>query len=131
MDILVGLSERVRPALIHAFRTSIEASLALEVRFDKMHAYIADMEAARLKTPPDIEWPELDGHHGIPVLNVPLGSPGYAVAVREAWGRLYAATASRHLNHADARVMEPEAEPESGSQKEMTAFLYQANNFRF
>eukprot|EP00873_Tetraselmis_striata_P012447 jgi/Tetstr1/432711/TSEL_022078.t1 len=54
-----------------------EASVGLEVRFDKMHAYSADMEAARREASADIEWPELDGHHGIPVLNVPLGSPGY------------------------------------------------------
>eukprot|EP00873_Tetraselmis_striata_P012042 jgi/Tetstr1/432306/TSEL_021707.t1 len=57
------------------FRTSIKASVGLEVLFDKMHAYIADMEAVRRETPADIEWSELDGHHGIPVLNVPLGSP--------------------------------------------------------
>eukprot|EP00873_Tetraselmis_striata_P007399 jgi/Tetstr1/427663/TSEL_017788.t1 len=44
-----------------------------------MHAYIADMEAARREAPADIvEWPELDGHHGmIRVLNVPLGVPRY------------------------------------------------------
>eukprot|EP00873_Tetraselmis_striata_P004651 jgi/Tetstr1/424915/TSEL_015409.t1 len=45
-----------------------------------MHAYIADMEAARREAPVDIESPELDGHHGIPVLNVPLGSPEYVHA---------------------------------------------------
>eukprot|EP00873_Tetraselmis_striata_P044075 jgi/Tetstr1/464339/TSEL_009135.t1 len=44
--ILVGLPEHVWPAL-HAFRTSIKASVGLEVRFDKMQAYNADMEAAR------------------------------------------------------------------------------------
>eukprot|EP00873_Tetraselmis_striata_P026824 jgi/Tetstr1/447088/TSEL_034526.t1 len=44
--VLVGLPEHVWPAL-HAFRTSIKASVGLEVRFDKMHAYSADMEAAR------------------------------------------------------------------------------------
>eukprot|EP00873_Tetraselmis_striata_P003688 jgi/Tetstr1/423952/TSEL_014563.t1 len=57
-----------------------EASVGLEVRFDKMQAYIADMEAARREAPADIEWPELDGHHGIAVLNVPLGSPEYVQA---------------------------------------------------
>eukprot|EP00873_Tetraselmis_striata_P022295 jgi/Tetstr1/442559/TSEL_030657.t1 len=71
---LVGLPEHVWPAL-HAFRTSIKASVGLEVRFDKMQAYSADMEAAQREAPADIEWPELDGHHGIAVLNVPLGSP--------------------------------------------------------
>eukprot|EP00873_Tetraselmis_striata_P021363 jgi/Tetstr1/441627/TSEL_029854.t1 len=76
---LVGLPEHVWPAL-HAFRTSIKASVGLEVRFDKMQAYIADMEAARREAPADIEWPELDGHHGIAVLNVPLGSPEYVQA---------------------------------------------------
>eukprot|EP00873_Tetraselmis_striata_P020525 jgi/Tetstr1/440789/TSEL_029097.t2 len=77
---LVGLLEHVWPAL-HAFRTSIKASVGLEVRFDKMHAYNADMEAARREAPADIEWPELDGHHGIPVLNnVPLGSSEYVQA---------------------------------------------------
>eukprot|EP00873_Tetraselmis_striata_P007322 jgi/Tetstr1/427586/TSEL_017711.t1 len=76
---LVGLPEHVWPAL-HAFRTSIKASVGLEVRFDKMQAYIEDMEAARREAPADIEWPELDGHHGIAVLNVPLGSPEYVHA---------------------------------------------------
>eukprot|EP00873_Tetraselmis_striata_P008331 jgi/Tetstr1/428595/TSEL_018587.t1 len=76
---LVGLPEHVWPAL-HAFRTSIKASVGLEVRFDKMQAYSADMEAARREAPADIEWPELDGHHGIAVLNVPLGSPEYVQA---------------------------------------------------
>eukprot|EP00873_Tetraselmis_striata_P011962 jgi/Tetstr1/432226/TSEL_021682.t1 len=77
---LVGLLEHVLPAL-HAFRTtSIKASVGLEVRFDKMHACIADMEAAWREAPADIEWPEPDGHHGIPVLNMPLGSPGYVHA---------------------------------------------------
>eukprot|EP00873_Tetraselmis_striata_P027485 jgi/Tetstr1/447749/TSEL_035082.t1 len=71
---VVGLPEHVWPAL-HAFRTSIKASVGLEVRFDKTPAYSADMGAARCEAPADIEWPELDGHHGIPVLNVPLGSP--------------------------------------------------------
>eukprot|EP00873_Tetraselmis_striata_P041379 jgi/Tetstr1/461643/TSEL_006743.t1 len=76
---LGGLPEHVWPAL-HAFRTSIKASVGLEVRFDKMQAYNADMEAARREAPADIEWPELDGHHGIAVLNVPLGSPEYVQA---------------------------------------------------
>eukprot|EP00873_Tetraselmis_striata_P019595 jgi/Tetstr1/439859/TSEL_028270.t1 len=76
---LVGLPEHFWPAL-HAFRTSIKASVGLEVRFDKMQAYIADMEVARREAPADIEWPELDGHHGIAVLNVPLGSPKYVHA---------------------------------------------------
>eukprot|EP00873_Tetraselmis_striata_P042840 jgi/Tetstr1/463104/TSEL_008038.t1 len=57
----------------------------LEVRFDKMQAYIVDMEAARREAPADIEWPELDGHHGIAVLNVPLGSQEYVQAYMIAW----------------------------------------------
>eukprot|EP00873_Tetraselmis_striata_P006851 jgi/Tetstr1/427115/TSEL_017318.t1 len=76
---LVGFPEHVWPAL-HAFCTSITASVGLEVRFDKMQAYSVDMEAARREAPADIEWPELDGHHGIAVLNVPLGSPEYVQA---------------------------------------------------
>eukprot|EP00873_Tetraselmis_striata_P021698 jgi/Tetstr1/441962/TSEL_030167.t1 len=76
---MVGLPEHVWPAL-HAFRTSIKASVGLEVHFDKMQAYNADMEAARRGAPAEIEWPELDGHHGIAVLNVPLGSPEYVHA---------------------------------------------------
>eukprot|EP00873_Tetraselmis_striata_P000366 jgi/Tetstr1/420630/TSEL_011718.t1 len=76
---LVGRPEHVWPAL-HAFRTPIKASVGLEVRIDKMHAYIADMEAARREAPADMEWPEVDGHHGMPVLNVPLGSPEYVHA---------------------------------------------------
>eukprot|EP00873_Tetraselmis_striata_P033606 jgi/Tetstr1/453870/TSEL_040792.t1 len=44
---LMGLPEHVWPAL-NAFRTSMKASVGLEVRFVKMRAYyIADMEAAR------------------------------------------------------------------------------------
>eukprot|EP00873_Tetraselmis_striata_P026194 jgi/Tetstr1/446458/TSEL_033999.t1 len=77
----VGLPAHVRAAL-HAFRTSITASVGLEVRFNKMHAYMADMEAARREAPVDIHRVSraLDGHHGIPVLNVPLGSAGYVHA---------------------------------------------------
>eukprot|EP00873_Tetraselmis_striata_P020665 jgi/Tetstr1/440929/TSEL_029198.t1 len=59
---------------------SAPASVGLEVRFDKVHAYIADMEAARREALANIEWPELDGHQGIPVLNMPLGSLGYVHA---------------------------------------------------
>eukprot|EP00873_Tetraselmis_striata_P026403 jgi/Tetstr1/446667/TSEL_034188.t1 len=71
------MPEHVWPAL-HVFRTTIKASVGLDVRFDKMHAYSrADMEAARRDAPADIEWPELEGHHGIRFLNVPLRSPGY------------------------------------------------------
>eukprot|EP00873_Tetraselmis_striata_P038935 jgi/Tetstr1/459199/TSEL_004643.t1 len=76
---LVGLPEHVWPAL-HAFHTSIKASVGLEVRFDKMHSSSADMEAARREAPADIEWPEIDGHHGILVFNVPLGLPEYVQA---------------------------------------------------
>eukprot|EP00873_Tetraselmis_striata_P041271 jgi/Tetstr1/461535/TSEL_006641.t1 len=49
--------------------------------------------------------------------------------MREAWGRLQAAIAG-HLGDADARQMEREVEAASGSQKELTAFLDQANNSR-
>eukprot|EP00873_Tetraselmis_striata_P024528 jgi/Tetstr1/444792/TSEL_032640.t1 len=71
---LADLPEHVWPAL-HAFRTSIKAQVGLEVRFDKMQAYNADMEAARREAPADIECPEFC--FGIAVLNVPLGSPEY------------------------------------------------------
>eukprot|EP00873_Tetraselmis_striata_P027653 jgi/Tetstr1/447917/TSEL_035225.t1 len=63
-------------------------------------------------------------------LNDAHGSDSYAAEMCEAWGRLQAATAS-HLGDADARVMEREVvEAASGSQKELTAFLDQANNSR-
>eukprot|EP00873_Tetraselmis_striata_P044806 jgi/Tetstr1/465070/TSEL_009798.t1 len=52
-------------------------------------------------------------------LNDAHGSASYATAVREA-----------HLSDTDARVLEREAEAASGSQKELTAFLDQTNNFR-
>eukprot|EP00873_Tetraselmis_striata_P034486 jgi/Tetstr1/454750/TSEL_041636.t1 len=55
--------------------------------------------------------------------------PSYAAEMREAWGRLQAATVG-HLGYADARLMEREVEAASGSQKELTAFLDQANNSR-
>eukprot|EP00873_Tetraselmis_striata_P036646 jgi/Tetstr1/456910/TSEL_043580.t1 len=108
---LVGLPEHVWPAL-HAFRMSIKASVGLEVRFDKMHAYSADMEAARREAPADIEWPELEGHHGIAVLNVPLGSPEYVQAympgkaeelreeVDASLSKLLSAKPSRRYTHA-------------------------------
>eukprot|EP00873_Tetraselmis_striata_P016156 jgi/Tetstr1/436420/TSEL_025250.t1 len=108
---LVGLPEHVWPAL-HAFRTSIKASVGLEVRSDKMQAYSADMEAARREAPADIEWPELDGHHGIAVLNVPLGSPEYVHAymrgkaeelreeVDASLSKLLSAKPSRRYTHA-------------------------------
>eukprot|EP00873_Tetraselmis_striata_P028694 jgi/Tetstr1/448958/TSEL_036183.t1 len=108
---LVGLPEHVWPAL-HAFRTSIKASVGLEVRFDKIQAYSADMEAARREAPADIEWPELDGHHGIAVLNVPLGSPEYVQAymrckaeelreeVDASLSKLLSAKPSRRYTHA-------------------------------
>eukprot|EP00873_Tetraselmis_striata_P009911 jgi/Tetstr1/430175/TSEL_020006.t1 len=110
-EILVGLPKHVWPAL-HAFRTSIKASVGLEVRFDKMQAYCADMEAARREAPTDIEWPALDGHHGIAVLNVPLGSPEYvqtyirgkAEELREevdaSLSKLLSAKPSRRYTHA-------------------------------
>eukprot|EP00873_Tetraselmis_striata_P044538 jgi/Tetstr1/464802/TSEL_009541.t1 len=62
-------------------------------------------------------------------LNYGHGSDSYAAEMREAWGRLQAALAD-HLSDADARVMEREVEAASGSQKELTAFLDQANNSR-
>eukprot|EP00873_Tetraselmis_striata_P019626 jgi/Tetstr1/439890/TSEL_028298.t1 len=62
-------------------------------------------------------------------LNDAHGSDTYAAEMREAWGRLQAATAG-HLGDADARQMEREVEAASGSQKELTAFLDQANNSR-
>eukprot|EP00873_Tetraselmis_striata_P022179 jgi/Tetstr1/442443/TSEL_030567.t1 len=77
-----------------------------------MQAYIADMEAARREAPADIEWPELDGHHGIAVLNVPLGSPKYehaymcgkAEELREevdaSLSKLLSAKPSRRYTHA-------------------------------
>eukprot|EP00873_Tetraselmis_striata_P012877 jgi/Tetstr1/433141/TSEL_022473.t1 len=80
---MVGLPEYASPALHSLFRTSIKASVGLEVRFDKMHAYSnAEMEAARREAPADIKWPEPDGHYGIPVLNyvLPLGSSRYVHA---------------------------------------------------
>eukprot|EP00873_Tetraselmis_striata_P015422 jgi/Tetstr1/435686/TSEL_024585.t1 len=108
---LVGLPVHVWPAL-HAFRTSIKASVGLEVRFDKMQAYSANMEAARREAPAEIEWPELDGHHGIAVLNVPLGSPEYVHAymrgkaeelreeVDASLSKLLSAKPSRRYTHA-------------------------------
>eukprot|EP00873_Tetraselmis_striata_P034725 jgi/Tetstr1/454989/TSEL_041849.t1 len=159
---LVGLPEHVWPAL-HAFRTSIKASVGLKVRFDKMQAYNADMEAARREASADIEWPELDGHHGIAVLNVPLGSPEYVQAymrgkaedpreeVGASMSKLVSAKPSRRsgpylAEAASTQLLPPaimttsstmlmdgwerEVEAASGSQKELTAFLDQANNSR-
>eukprot|EP00873_Tetraselmis_striata_P002305 jgi/Tetstr1/422569/TSEL_013377.t1 len=77
-----------------------------------MQAYSADMEAARREAPADIEWPELDGHHGIAVLNVPLGSPEYVQAymrgeaeelreeVDASLSKLLSAKPSRRYTHA-------------------------------
>eukprot|EP00873_Tetraselmis_striata_P008863 jgi/Tetstr1/429127/TSEL_019089.t1 len=77
-----------------------------------MQAYIADMEAARREAPADNDWPELDGHHGIAVLNVPLGSPEYVHAymrskaeelreeVDASLSKLLSAKPSRRYTHA-------------------------------
>eukprot|EP00873_Tetraselmis_striata_P006542 jgi/Tetstr1/426806/TSEL_017021.t1 len=62
-------------------------------------------------------------------LNDAHGSDSYAAEMHEPWSRLQAATAG-HLGDADARQMEREVEAASGSQKELTAFLDQANNSR-
>eukprot|EP00873_Tetraselmis_striata_P034566 jgi/Tetstr1/454830/TSEL_041710.t1 len=62
-------------------------------------------------------------------LNDAHGSDSYAAEMREAWGRLQAATAG-YLGDADARVMEREVEASSGSLKQLTAFLDHANNSR-
>eukprot|EP00873_Tetraselmis_striata_P036417 jgi/Tetstr1/456681/TSEL_043382.t1 len=68
----------VIPALMASLSTDafLHASVGLEVSFDKMHAYNADMDSTRREAPAEIEWPELDYHHGIRVLNVPFGSQG-------------------------------------------------------
>lgn len=63
--------------LLRVFKASMGLA---EVRFDHMHAYNSDMEAARREARADIELPELDGHHVIPVITVPLGSPGHVHA---------------------------------------------------
>eukprot|EP00873_Tetraselmis_striata_P016689 jgi/Tetstr1/436953/TSEL_025725.t1 len=77
-----------------------------------MQAYNADMEAARREAPADIERPELDGHHGIAVFNVPLGSPEYVQAymrgkaeelreeVDASLSKLLSAKPSRRYTHA-------------------------------
>eukprot|EP00873_Tetraselmis_striata_P005750 jgi/Tetstr1/426014/TSEL_016361.t1 len=53
---LTGLPEHVWRAP-RAIRTSIKASVGREARFDKMHAYNADMEAARLRLRPTSSGP--------------------------------------------------------------------------
>eukprot|EP00873_Tetraselmis_striata_P028685 jgi/Tetstr1/448949/TSEL_036175.t1 len=53
---LAGLPEHVWRAP-RAIRTSIKASVGREARFDKMHAYNADMEAARLRLRPTSSGP--------------------------------------------------------------------------
>eukprot|EP00873_Tetraselmis_striata_P021641 jgi/Tetstr1/441905/TSEL_030113.t1 len=70
------------------------------------------MEAARREAPVDIEWPELDGQHGISVLNVPLGSSEYVLAymrgkaeelreeVRASLSKLLFAKPNRQYTHA-------------------------------
>eukprot|EP00873_Tetraselmis_striata_P029962 jgi/Tetstr1/450226/TSEL_037264.t1 len=63
------------------------------------------------------------------ILNDAHGSESYAAEMREAWGCLQAATAG-HLGDALARQMEREVEAASSSQKELTAFLDQATNYR-
>ena len=54
------------------------AALDLHVHDDtKTKAYSANMTAAQVGAPPGIEWQHLDGHYGLEVLGVPLGSEGY------------------------------------------------------
>eukprot|EP00873_Tetraselmis_striata_P028972 jgi/Tetstr1/449236/TSEL_036441.t1 len=84
----------------------------LEARFDKIQAHGADMEAARREAPTEIRCPELDGHHGIPVRNVLLGSHGCVHAymrgkaeeiqeeVDTSLSKLLSAKLSRRYSHA-------------------------------
>eukprot|EP00873_Tetraselmis_striata_P011902 jgi/Tetstr1/432166/TSEL_021623.t1 len=48
-------------------RPSRRPCVGLEVRFDKMHAYNAEMEAARREAPADIEWPAVPLGNTVPM----------------------------------------------------------------
>ena len=77
---LVGLPEDVWPALARLTEDLLQQT-GLEMQVSKVEAYSADLQAAQAGAPAGIRWPELDGHHGMTVLNVPVcGSPEYVAA---------------------------------------------------
>eukprot|EP00873_Tetraselmis_striata_P012476 jgi/Tetstr1/432740/TSEL_022106.t1 len=135
---VIGVAPRATCHVIsvEAFAEAVDATIlaaverALGVSFDPS-TYGTDTNPvvtdflAELLHDPDPMAAEYDNF-----LNDAHGSDSYAAEMREAWGRLQAATAG-HLGDADARQMEREVEEAaSGSQKELTAFLDHANNSR-
>eukprot|EP00873_Tetraselmis_striata_P029335 jgi/Tetstr1/449599/TSEL_036686.t1 len=131
---MLGKAEELREE-VEAFAEAVDATIlaaverVLGVSFDPS-TYGTDTNPvvtdflAELLHDPDPMAAEYDHF-----LNDAHGSDSYAAEMREAWGRLQAATAG-HLGDAYARHMEREVEAASGSQKEWTAFLDQANNSR-
>ena len=94
---LIGLPEDVW----HVFRRLREALLAaLDLHVhddDKTKAYSKNMEHAQEGAPPGIEWQQMDGHYGLEVLGVPLGSEGYI-------SRFLAAKAAEVVAHIESTV---------------------------
>ena len=94
---LVGLPADVWP-VFHRLRAALLDALDLHVHDDyKTTAYSADMERAQVGAPPGVRWPQLDGHYGLEVLGVPLGSPGYI-------SRFLAAKADEVIAHINSTV---------------------------
>ena len=77
---LVGLPEDVWPVLAR-LTEDLRRHTGLEMQLSKVEAYSADLHGARAGAPEGIQWPTLDGHHGMSLLNVPVcGSPEYVAA---------------------------------------------------
>ena len=94
---LVGLPADVWP-VFRRLQAALFAALDLHVHDDtKTKDYSANMAAAHVGAPPGIEWQHLDGHYGLEVLGVPLGSEGYI-------SRFLAARAAEVVTHIDSTV---------------------------
>ena len=94
---LVGLPADVWP-VFRRLQEALFAALDLHVHDDtKTKAYSVNMAAAQVGAPPGIERQHLDGHYGLEVLGVPLGSEGYI-------SRFLAAKAAEVVSHIDSTV---------------------------
>ena len=63
--------------VLERLRVSFLQEVGLVLQLHKVEAYNANIEHARVGAPPGIKWPEFNGHHGISILNVPLGLDKY------------------------------------------------------
>jgi hypothetical protein len=68
---LVGYPEDVWPAL-NRLAEALKTNTGCDLQLAKTMAYSEDMEGAMVGAPPGVQWPAIEGHHGMEVLNVPV-----------------------------------------------------------